>query len=161
MLRSLVGSEMCIRDSLKFILTSHILDAVLYSSVINDMASKYKLKMIGYDQWNANILVNELEDMKLPLTDIGQNMKSLSAASKETERLIIEQKIVHSGNPFVDWQLECCISHSDVNGNIKVKKEEADKTAKIDAIIAMIMCMSMAAGKLESPKNFGFAFAQL
>ena len=138
-----------------------IIDYRAVKDCIKDMASKYKLKMIGYDQWNANILVNELEDMKLPLTDIGQNMKSLSAASKETERLIIEQKIVHSGNPFVDWQLECCISHSDVNGNIKVKKEEADKTAKIDAIIAMIMCMSMAAGKLESPKNFGFAFAQL
>ena len=139
-------------------------DVVDYREVrdcIKDMASKHKLKMIGYDQWNANILVNELEDMKLPTTDIGQNMKSLSAASKEAERLIIEQKIVHEGNPFIDWQLECCISHSDVNGNIKVKKEDADKSAKIDAIIAMIMCMSMAAGKLEQPKNFGFAFAQL
>ena len=139
-------------------------DVIDYRAVrdaVKDMANRYNLKMIGYDQWNANILVNELEDMKLPTLDIGQNMKSLSAASKEAERLIIEQKIVHNGNPFIDWQLECCITHTDVQGNIKVKKEEADKSAKIDAIIALIMCMSMAAGKLDKPKNFGFAFAQL
>ena len=139
-------------------------DVVDYREVrncIKDMASRYNLKMIGYDQWNSSILVNELEDMKLPTLDIGQNMKSLSAASKEAERLIIEQKVVHNSNPFINWQLECCITHTDVNGNIKVKKEDADKSAKIDAIIAMIMCMSMAAGKLEQPKNFGFAFGKL
>ena len=53
-------------------------DVIDYREVrdcIKDMASKYQLKMIGYDRWNANILVNELEDMRLPVLDIGQNMK--------------------------------------------------------------------------------------
>ena len=46
--------------------------------------------MIGYDKWNAAMLVNELEEARLPVMDIGQSMSSLSAASKEAERMIVE-----------------------------------------------------------------------
>ena len=138
-------------------------DVVDYREVIShiaDMNSKYKAKMIGYDKWNASILVNELEDKRLPVMDIGQNMASLSAASKETERLIVEELIRQEGNPFIDWQLECCSVYTDKNENIKITKDDADKSLKIDAIVAMIMAISMAAGQLEKPKEFNFRFIE-
>ena len=148
-----------VQSGVLFPTSGDVVDYREVESSILEMAEKYNLKMLGYDPYNANILVNKLEDLGIPTIDISQNMKSLSMASKETEKLIIEQKILHSGNPFIDWQLECCITHTDVNGNIKVKKEEADKYAKIDAIIAMIMCMSMAADKLDPAKKFDFYIA--
>ena len=139
-------------------------DVVDYRAVkehIKDMARKYKLKVVGYDKWNANILVNELEELKIPTIDIGQGMSALSAASKETERLIVEGMIAHEGNPFIDWMVECCSVYEDKNGNIKVTKDEADKSLKIDAIIAMIMAISMAAGEIEEPKQFNVTFLEL
>lgn len=138
-------------------------DVVDYREVkdhILQMASKYQLKMIGYDKWNAALLVNELEDLRLPTLDIGQGMSALSAPSKETERLIVEKLIRQSGNPFIDWQLECCSVYTDKNENIKITKDETDKSLKIDAIIAMIMAISMAAGKLENPAEFNFNFIE-
>ena len=139
-------------------------DVVDYRAVkehIKDMARKYKLKVVGYDKWNANILVNELEELKIPTIDIGQGMSALSAASKETERLIVEGMIAHEGNPFIDWMVECCSVYTDKNDNIKITKDEADKSLKIDAIIAMIMAISMAAGEIEEPKQFNVTFLEL
>ena len=83
-------------------------------------------------------------------------MSALSAPSKETERLIVEELIRHDGNPFIDWTIECCSVYTDKNDNIKVTKDEADKSLKIDPVIAMIMCVSMAAGQLEDPGEFDF-----
>ena len=140
-----MGSEMCIRDRCWVCL----------------VRLEHKLKMVGYDQWNANILVNELEDLGLPVMDIGQSMAALSGASKETERHIVEELIVHDGNPFIEWQLECCSVYTDKNENIKITKDDADKSLKIDAVIAMIMAMSMAAGQLEEPGEFNLTFIEL
>ena len=127
---------------------------------IQQMASKHQLKMIGYDKWNAALLINELEDAGLPVIDIGQSMSALSAASKETERMIVEKLFRHDGNPFIDWQLECCSVYEDKNENIKITKDEADKSLKIDSIVALIMAVSMAAGQLEDPADFNFSFIE-
>ena len=138
-------------------------DVVDYREVrdhIKQMASTHNLKMIGYDKWNAALLINELEDAGLPVIDIGQSMSALSAASKETERLIVEKLFRHDGNPFIDWQLECCSVYEDKNENIKITKDEADKSLKIDAIVALIMAVSMAAGQLQDPEEFNFSFVE-
>ena len=146
--------EEAVREG-SLILTSK--DIVDYREVfhhIKNNAEGQQLKMIGYDKWNAALLVSDLDEAGLPTIDIGQGMSALSAPTKETERLIAEELIRHTGNPFIDWQLECCSVYTDKNENIKVTKDEADKSLKIDAIIAMIMAISMAAGQLDEPGEF-------
>ena len=54
---------------------------------------------------------------------------------------ILKKAIKHDGNPFVGWQLGNCEVYTDVNGNVKVRKNEADPSAKVDGIIAMIMAL--------------------
>ena len=129
------------------------------ASILN-MARKHKLKAIGYDKYNANLLVNDLENHRLPCMEIGQNITALSPAAKETERLIVEKLILHEKNPFIDWQLENCTVYTDANENIKVRKGD-DETLKIDAIIALIMAISMSAGTLKDPGELGFTFIEL
>ena len=139
-------------------------DVVDYREVLNHiqyMSSNYNLKAVGYDKWNASILVNELEDANISTIDIGQGLSAMSAPSKETERLIVEKLICHDGNPFIDWQLECCSVYEDKNGNIKITKDVADKSLRIDAIIALIMAVSMTSGELEAPKAFNFTFMEI
>ena len=153
--------EMAIESGILKLTNGDVVDYREVMDHILDMNSKHKVKMIGYDKWNASILVNELEDKRLPVMDIGQSMAALSAASKETERLIVEQLIRHEGNPFIDWQFECCSVYTDKNDNIKITKDTTDKSLKIDSVISLIMAMSMAAGQLEKPKEFNFAFMEL
>ena len=137
-------------------------DVVDYREVkeeILSMAQNNQLKMIGYDKYNANLLVNDLEDLRLPTMDIAQGITALSPAAKETERLIVEKLVRHKDNPFISWQLENCVVYTDKNDNIKITKGE-DASLKIDAIIAMIMAVSMAAGSLEEKGDFNLSYIQ-
>jgi phage terminase large subunit-like protein len=121
--------------------------------------SQYSLhgncKEIGYDAYNAASLVARLHDGGLPVKKVGQGMSVLSAPSKHVEKLIMNYKIKHNGNPFLGWQLGNCEVYEDVNGNVKVRKNEADKSAKVDGIIALIIATHCS---LDNPVQSGFGF---
>ena len=99
------------------------------------------VKEIGYDPYNAAALVANLFNEGLPVKKVGQSMAVLSNPSKTAEQLILKKAIGHDGNPFVGWQLGNCEVYTDVNGNVKVRKNEADPSAKVDGIIALIMSL--------------------
>jgi phage terminase large subunit-like protein len=110
-------------------------------SYIRQEAETYEVKEIGYDPYNAAALVANLFSYGLPVKKVGQGMAVLSNPSKTAEQLILKKAIKHDGNPFVGWQLGNCEVYTDVNGNVKVRKNEADPSAKVDGIIAMIMAL--------------------
>lgn len=110
-------------------------------SYIQQEAELYEVKEIGYDPYNAAALVANLFSYGLPVKKVGQSMAVLSNPSKTAEQLILKKAIKHDGNPFVGWQLGNCEVYTDVNGNVKVRKNEADPSAKVDGIIAMIMAL--------------------
>ncbi len=110
-------------------------------SYIRAESEKYEVKEIGYDPYNAAALVANLFSYGLPVKKVGQGMAVLSNPSKTAEQLILKKAIKHDGNPFVGWQLGNCEVYTDVNGNVKVRKNEADPSAKVDGIIAMIMAL--------------------
>jgi phage terminase large subunit-like protein len=83
-------------------------------------------------------------------------MAVLSNPSKHIEKLVMSQFIRHDGNPFVGWQLGNCEVYEDVNGNIKVRKNEADKSAKVDGIIALIIAMHCSLDNPLASSSYGF-----
>jgi phage terminase large subunit-like protein len=114
------------------------------------------VKEIGYDAYNAASLVARLHEAGLPVKKVGQGMAVMNNPSKQVERLILQHQIKHNGNPFVGWQLGNCEVYEDVNGNIKVRKNEADKSAKVDGIIAMIIAMHCALDNPTLSNSWGF-----
>ena len=110
-------------------------------SYITAQSEKYQIKEIGFDPYNAAALVANLYNKGLPVKKVGQGMASLSNPSKATEQLILKKAIHHDGNPFLGWQLGNCEVYTDVNGNVKVRKNEADPAAKVDGIISLIMAI--------------------
>ena len=125
------------------------------SDYIIHQATQYDVKEVGYDAYNAASLVARLHEAGLPVKKVGQGMAVLSNPSKHIEKLIMQHQIKHNGNPFVGWQLGNCEVYEDVNGNIKVRKNEADKAAKVDGIIALIVAMHCS---LDNPVTTGFGF---
>jgi phage terminase large subunit-like protein len=119
-------------------------------------AEKFHTKEIGYDSWNAAALVSKLYEKGLPVKKIGQSMAILNNPSKHTEKMILSKNISHDHDPFVAWQLGNCEVYTDVNGNIKVRKNEMDSSAKIDGIVAMIMAMHCALDNPFISNSYGF-----
>lgn len=123
---------------------------------IRQLCEKYEVKQINYDPYNAAALIANLYADGLPVVKVGQGMAMLSAPSKATEELIMQKAIHHDGNPFVGWQLENCEVYRDVNANVKVRKNEADPSAKVDGIIALIMAIHAHIDNVFVSESFGF-----
>ena len=131
-------------------------DREISNYIINKCGELKNVKEIGYDAYNAASLVARLHEAGLPVKKVGQGMAVLNNPSKQVERLILQHQIKHDGNPFVGWQLGNCEVYEDVNGNIKIRKNEADKSAKVDGIIAMIIAMHCALDNPSLSNSWGF-----
>lgn len=131
-------------------------DREISEYIINQQCQKYNVKEVGYDAYNAASLVARLHDAGLPVKKVGQGMAVLNNPSKYIEKLILNKQIKHDGNPFVGWQLGNCECYTDVNGNIKVRKNEADKAAKVDGIISMIIAAHCSLDNPFVSDSFGF-----
>jgi phage terminase large subunit-like protein len=131
-------------------------DREISDYIINQQCIKYNVKEVGYDAYNAASLVARLHDAGIPVKKVGQGMAVLNNPSKYVEKLILNKQIKHDGNPFVGWQLGNCECYTDVNGNIKVRKNEADKAAKVDGIIAMIIASHCSLDNPFVSNSFGF-----
>ena len=135
----------------------NVMDDREISDYITLQAQKYPmLKEVGYDAYNAASLVARLYEAGIPVKKVGQGMAVMNNPSKQVEKLILNKQIKHHGNPFVSWQLGNCEVYEDVNGNIKVRKNEADKSAKVDGIIALIIAMHCALDNPYVNSSFGF-----
>ena len=110
---------------------------------IMQVVNSKNIKMIGYDPWNSNALVAKLYERGLPLQKIGQGMASLSAATKQTEKLIYQRSIGHDHDPMMVWQLGNVSIYQDINNNIKARKPESNPNAKIDGVVSLIMAIHL------------------
>jgi len=134
----------------------NVMDDREISEYIKHQCSLYDVTEVGYDAYNAASLVARLHDAGIPVKKVGQGMAVLNNPSKYVEKLILNQKIKHDGNPFIGWQLGNCEVYEDVNGNIKVRKNEADKAAKVDGIIALIIAAHCSLDNPFTSNSFGF-----
>ena len=147
--------RVAVNSGILHITEGNVMDDREISEYIIQQASKYDVKEIGFDAYNAASLVARLHDAGLPVKKVGQGMAVLSNPSKHVEKLIMNHGIKHDGNPFVGWQLGNCEVYVDVNGNVKVRKNENDKSAKVDGIISLIIAMHCS---LDNPTMSGFGF---
>lgn len=127
---------------------------------IRQQCAGREIVKIGYDNYNAANIVSTLTFDGLPMERVGQGMASLNNPSKEVEKLILSSKIKHLDDPFIAWQLGNCEVYVDVNNNIKVRKNESDKGAKVDAIIALIIAMYCSLDNAFTNSSSGFDFIE-
>lgn len=117
-----------------------------YASIIQKLIEwrdQYEIKELAFDRWGASKLVQELDDMRLcTLVPFGQGFASMSPPTKELMNLVLQQRIIHGGNPVMRWNVDNLVIQQDPAGNIKPNK--AKSTARIDGAVAMIMALDRA-----------------
>lgn len=126
-----------------------VLDYEFVYKKIQGLAEKCMIEEVVHDRWNKSWLTNQLKNDSAPCFDFGQGYKSMSPALKEFEKLIIEKKINHGGNPVLEWMNGNMAITEDAAGNIKPDKSKSAE--KIDGVISCIMLVSRLIE--ESPKE--------
>ena len=116
-------------------------NVVDYSAI--ELGERFNIQRICFDRWNATQLVQRLEaEYGFEMVQFGQGFFSMSAPTKELERLILEKKIAHNGHKVLRWNIDNLAVEIDGAGNIKPSKKKA--TEKIDGAVALVMAVSQA-----------------
>jgi len=120
---------------------------------INAFGKKYSIQEIAADPWNATQICQELaDDDGFTVVEFRQGLVSMNEPSKAFHAMVLEQKLVHGGNPILRWMASnACVTQPDDAGNYKPTKGKS--TGRIDGIVASVMAVGRAM-QGESSSNY-------
>jgi phage terminase large subunit-like protein len=118
----------------------NVIDYNLIRKELNDLAGLYNIDEVCIDPWNATQIATDLQGDGFTVTYVRTGFLSISAASKEFEKLILSRNVQHDGNPVMDWQIGNVSVETDASGNIKPSKRRSPE--KIDGPVAAILALA-------------------
>ncbi|WP_166163130.1 terminase large subunit [Chelativorans oligotrophicus] len=92
---------------------------------------------LAIDRWNATETAVKLQEEGLPVVLFGQGYASMSAPSKELERLVLCNGFHHGGHPVLKRHAQVVAVQTDPAENIKPAKDKS--TERIDGIVSTVM----------------------
>lgn len=130
------------RQSILTLTEGNVIDYRAILDQIDRDARAFDVAELGYDRWGMTQLSQDLMDGGLTVVPIGQGFASMSAPTKELERLVLDGKYRHGGNPVMRWMVDNVVVRTDPAGNVKVDK--AKSTEKVDGVVAAVMALDRA-----------------
>lgn len=99
----------------------------------------FDLQEVAFDRWGSKDFRKRAVEMRLPLVDHGQGFASMSAPMKGFERLVMQGRLRHGGNPVLAWAVGNVERDEDAAENIKPNKRRS--WGRIDPAVASIMAV--------------------
>ena len=101
----------------------------------------FKIESFGFDNWNSSQLINDLTAEGLSNFDkVSMYLSHLNEPTKQLEKLVMQRKINHQGNPVLRWMMGNVMIMRDTNDNIRPDKGKSKN--KIDGIVAEIIALA-------------------
>lgn len=122
--------------------------------MFSDKANLFSIDKLIYDEHFAEQVTQEMheetgvERLKLP-----QTITRLNEPTQNMERLILDRKLEHNGNPVLSWQMGHVNIKTDCNANKRPVKPSNEDHKKIDGVLACIMAL---AGAMDSRDDEGW-----
>lgn len=132
----------------------NVIDYAFIQQQIFDDAERFQIAHVGnsnretgegglaIDRWNATETAVKLEQEGVPVVMFGQGFASMSAPSKELERLVLCNGFHHGGHPVLRRHAQVVAVQSDPADNLKPAKDKS--TERIDGVVAEIMALGIA-----------------
>jgi phage terminase large subunit-like protein len=110
-----------------------------------------ELVSIAADRWMLADLVQQLdrEGLSLPIAAHGQGFRDMSPAVGALERLVLDARLRHGGNPLLRWSVANAAVEMDAAGNRKLSKLRS--RGRIDPLVAAIMAIGVAEAQPAPP----------
>lgn len=128
------------RDGYLTATEGNVIDYDVIRAKINELGETYEIAEIGYDPHLSAGIVTDLQQDGFTVVPVRQTMTSLSAPTKELERLVLKGDLRHGSQPVLTWCASNVIIETDVNANIRPNRRRSKE--KIDGIIALIIALS-------------------
>jgi len=127
------------REGLIELTDGNVIDYDVIRSRINEIGEVYDIQEIAIDRWNSTQLQTQLAGDGFEISQFGQGFASMSAPTKELERLVLEGNLKHGGNKVMRWMASNVAVEQDAADNMKPSKKKS--TEKIDGMVSLIMAI--------------------
>jgi phage terminase large subunit-like protein len=115
------------------------IDYAYVKQAILEAAEAFDLVDVNFDRWNSSQIVKQLEDEGIEMIELGQGVASMSTPTKELQRLVVEGKFRHGGNPLLRWCVSNLAVKMDPAGNVKPDRDRSG--GRIDPVVSLIMAI--------------------
>ena len=149
--RDRVPYDTWLQDELVFATDGNVVDYEAIRHQLHEDGDRFRIREIAIDRWNATQLTTQLTDDGLTVVPFGQGFKSMSGPTKELEKLVLEGKLYHGGNPVLRWMASNVAVKQDPAGNLKPDKQKSSD--RIDGVVAMVMGLGRAIVQPEDPAS--------
>jgi phage terminase large subunit-like protein len=126
-------------------------DPKIIAKKVAEVTSQTRIKGIAYDRWRINDFKRELDAIgcDVPLIPHGQGYKDMSPAVDILERIIVQGRLRHGGNPVMSMCAANAVVTRDPTGGRKLDKVRS--TGRIDGIVALAMAFSLTVSPTAKP----------
>ena len=140
--RDRVPYETWARQGLIEMTEGNVIDYDVIRRRINELGEQFNIKEIAVDRWNSTQLQTQLTGDGFEVIPFGQGYASMSAPTKELEKLVLAGDLAHGGHPVLRWMASNVSVEMDAAGNIKPSKKKSNE--KIDGMVALIEAIGRA-----------------
>jgi phage terminase large subunit-like protein len=130
------------RDELITTTPGNVTDFGMIEDEIRRLCTVLDVQEAIFDQWQAQSTMQRLTADGLPVVEYRQTVQNMSEPMKTLEAWVLQEKLLHSGDPHLAWMISNVVCHVDAKDNIYPRKDLADN--KIDGAVALIMAIGRA-----------------
>jgi phage terminase large subunit-like protein len=103
--------------------------------------SRFRVKSVAYDPWQATQLATRLSDNDVPMVEYRNTVQNMSDPMKWLEALVQDKRLIHEGDPALTWMMGNIVAKRDFKDNVFPRKEVYEN--KIDGAVALIMALGL------------------
>ena len=128
------------REGRLIVTPGEIVDMERIRDDILDLATRFQIAEVGYDPFQATMLVVELMKAGIPCVEIRPTVLNFSAPMKHLDGLIRAGRLEHDGCPVMTWMIGNTVAMADAKDNVYPRKEQGE--SKIDGTVALLMALA-------------------
>lgn len=117
---------------------------------IETIGQQVQIQCIGFDSWNANETVQQLEKAGLPTMAYQQSFRWMSAPMQKLESLIQAGELNHGGHPVLRWQASNLQAE---NKGDFIRPTKSSSKGRIDGVVALIVAIGTYLVKLAEKEQ--------
>lgn len=142
------------RQSYMILTDGNATDYAVVQRDINELGQRFAIKEIAVDRlFQGEETCQRLaEQYGFEVIAFGQGYASMFAPTVAFERLLLDNKLRHGGNPVLRWQAGNVTVKMDEAGCIKPDKKKS--TDRIDGIVATIMALGRAMMRTDTESHY-------
>ncbi len=127
----------------------NVTDYNYVKQALREDAEKYGAIEIGYDPWNAEATMLDLQEQSgLTVVKVAQVGRELNWPMKSLQAMAAGGSLRHGDNPVALWMADNLVARTDPNGNCAPDKKKS--ISRIDGMAALVTALNRALGPQEA-----------